>query len=160
LLLVDFLGEKMLKQGDKAPQFSLKDQDGRIHNLRDYLGKKVVLYFYPKDLTPGCAAEACSFRDDFDEIKKKNAVIIGISNDSVESHKRFEKSKKLNFILLSDPEKKIVQDYGVYGEKSFLGKKFKGINRTTFLIDERGVISKIYPKVDVRVHSKEILDDL
>lgn len=150
----------MLKVGDKAPVFELNDQNGRIHRLSDYKGKTVVLYFYPKDMTPGCTAEACGFRDDFSEFEKKGVSIIGVSNDDEASHKKFMDKHELPFILLADKEKKTAKDYGTYGEKSFLGKKYMGISRMTFLIDGKGIIRKIYPKVDVKYHSMEILEDL
>jgi thioredoxin-dependent peroxiredoxin len=146
----------MLKQGDKAPDFELKDQKGKTHKLSDYKGK-VVLYFYPKDDTPGCTKEACNFRDDFSEYKKRGITILGISADNPEKHSKFMEKYSLPFTLLSDPEKETIKNYGAYGEKRFMGKTFLGIKRMTFLI-EKGIIKKIYPKVDVSEHSKEILD--
>jgi peroxiredoxin Q/BCP len=149
--------KNVLKEGDMSPDFSLKDQEGNTHRLSEYKGKKVVLYFYPKDMTPGCTTEACRFRDDMAEFSNRGIVVLGVSNDDVSSHKRFADKNKLNFPLLSDTNKEVVQKYGVYKEKSFLGKKFMGINRTTFVIDDKGVIRKVYFKVDVKEHSKEIL---
>ncbi len=149
----------MLKEGDKAPGFSVPDQNGKIQKLSDYKGKKVILFFYPKDMTSGCTVEVCNFRDDFSEYEKKGIVILGVSNDDEKSHQKFIQKEKIPFTLLSDVDKTVVNVYGVYGEKSFLGKKYMGIYRTTFLIDEKGIIRKIYEKVDVGKHSKEILVD-
>ena len=147
-----------LKEGMEAPDFELRDQDSKLHTLKCYGGKKIVLYFYPKDMTPGCTKEACSFRDDFSEYKKRGIVVLGISADTSDSHKRFTDKHKLPFTLLADTNRDVVKRYGVYGEKKFMGKTFRGINRTTFLINEEGKIIKIYPKVDVGRHSKEILE--
>lgn len=146
--------------GSKAPDFSLKSDNGESIKLSDYKGKKVVLYFYPKDDTPGCTAEACSFRDGFSEIQKKGAVILGVSTDSVESHKKFKEKYHLNFPLLSDADKKVVNAYGVWKEKNMYGKKYMGIERTTFIIDEDGEIKKIFPKVKVERHYDEVLAEL
>jgi len=150
----------MLEKGTKAPGFSLKDSSGKVHKLSDYLGKKVVLYFYPKDDTPGCTKEACGFRDDYSAITKKNAVVLGVSADTPESHKKFEDKFDLNFTLLSDPEKKTLEAYQVWGEKSMYGKKFFGIFRITYVIDEKGMIMKVFPKVKPTEHSTEILEVL
>jgi peroxiredoxin Q/BCP len=150
----------MLKPGDKAPDFKLKSDSGETFSLKDFKGKKVVLYFYPKDMTSGCTAEACDFRDNTKKIEKKNTVVIGISADSVESHKKFKDKYKLPFTLLSDESKKTLQDYGVWKEKSMYGKKYMGIVRTTFLIDEKGKISKIWDKVNVNGHVADILSNL
>lgn len=150
----------MLKEGDKAPDFSLPDKDGKVRKLSDFKGKKLVLYFYPKDMTSGCTIEACSFRDDFSEYEKKGIAVVGISADDEESHRKFTEKHGLPFTLLSDKSKDVVSRYGVYGEKKFLGKTYKGINRMTFIIDGKGIIRKIFPKVDVKVHSKEILEGL
>lgn len=146
-----------MKEGTKALDFKLKDKDGREHKLSDYKGKPIVLYFYPKDDTPGCTMEACSFRDNYAEFKKKGAVVIGVSVDDEKSHKKFADKYKLPFILLADPEKKVVQKYGVWGEKSFMGKKYMGTTRATFIIDKDFKIKKIFPKVSVPGHTKEIL---
>lgn len=148
------------KEGTKAPDFELEDQNGKKHKLSDYRGKQVVLYFYPKDLTPGCTVEACQFRDRKADITKKGAVILGISNDSVKSHKKFEAKEKLNFTLLSDPKKEVVKTYGVWGKKVFMGQHYMGINRTTFLIDKNGVIKKVFEKVSPKGHDEEILAEL
>ncbi len=150
----------MLKIGENASDFTLPDQEGNQHKLSDYKGKKVILYFYPKDMTPGCTIEACSFRDDFAEYKKRGIIILGISGDSVDSHKKFSEKHSLPFTLLADSKKEVSDKYGVYGEKKFLGKTFLGVKRTTYLIDEKGIIRKVYEKVDVGEHSKEILEDI
>jgi thioredoxin-dependent peroxiredoxin len=152
----------MIETGQEAPDFTLKDQNGEHHSLKDYRGKNVVLYFYPKDMSSGCSVEAKSFRDDLEKFEKKNAVILGVSADDVESHKQFETKERLNFPLLSDEEKKVVQDYGVYVNKNpeSEGESSMGIRRTTFLIDEYGMVSKIFPDVDVNIHSKELLAEL
>jgi peroxiredoxin Q/BCP len=147
-----------LKEGSKAPDFELLDQDGKKHKLSDYKGKKVVLYFYPKDNTPGCTIEACNFRDDESLYKRKGAVILGISTDDVASHKKFSVGKKLPFTLLADTDKKVVNMYGVWGEKSFMGHKYLGTSRETFIIDEKGKIIKHFDEVSVKNHSKEILE--
>ena len=149
-----------LKVGQKAPDFTLLDDAGEKVNLSDLKGKKVVLYFYPKDDTPGCTSEACNFRDGLSEIKRQGAVVLGVSADSVESHKKFKKKFELNFPLLADPEKKMVERYGVWKEKSMYGKKYMGIERTTFVIDEQGKISHVFPKVKVSEHYDEVLDAL
>lgn len=151
---------KQLKIGQKAPAFSLPNQDGKIVNLSDYKGKKVVLYFYPKDDTPGCTKESCAFRDGIDEIHDIRAEVIGVSGDSVESHKKFAKKYNLNFPLLSDESKKMLQAYGVWKEKSLYGRKFMGIERTTFIIDESGKIDDIFHKVKVDGHLEEVLGEL
>lgn len=150
----------MLKAGNKAPQFTLKDQSGKSVSLKDFLGKQVVLYFYPKDDTPGCTKEACNFRDDFDEIKKENAVILGVSADSEVRHKKFIEKYKLQFALLSDENKKVLEKYGVWQEKSMYGRKYMGIVRSTFIIDEKGKLKKIFPKVKVTNHNIEVLEAL
>jgi len=149
-----------LKVGQKAPDFTLLDDAGEKVNLSDLKGKKVVLYFYPKDDTPGCTTEACNFRDGLSEIKRQGAVVLGVSADSVESHKKFKKKFELNFPLLADPEKKMIERYGVWKEKSMYGKKYMGIERTTFVIDEQGKISHIFPKVKVSEHYDEVLETL
>jgi peroxiredoxin Q/BCP len=149
-----------LKVGQKAPDFTLLDDAGEKVNLSDLKGKKVVLYFYPKDDTPGCTTEACNFRDGLSEIKRQGAVVLGVSADSVESHKKFKKKFELNFPLLADPEKKMVERYGVWKEKSMYGKKYMGIERTTFVIDEQGKISHVFPKVKVGEHYDEVLEAL
>ena len=149
-----------LKIGQKAPGFSLPNQDGKIVSLSDYKGKKVVLYFYPKDDTPGCTKESCAFRDGIDEIQGSGADVLGVSGDSVESHKRFVKKYNLNFPLVSDESKKMIRAYGVWKEKSLYGRKYMGIERTTFIIDENGKIDDIFHKVKVDGHLEEVLGEL
>jgi len=144
----------------KAPDFSAPDQNGKIRKLSDYLGRFVVLYFYPKDDTPGCTKEACSFRDNYRQLQKLGVAIIGVSKDSVESHKKFANKYNLNFPLLSDPEKNIIKSYGAWGIKKFLGKEFEGTKRMTHLIDPAGKIKKIYENVKPLSHIEEIIGDL
>ncbi len=150
----------VLDVGDKAPDFALKSDKEEVVTLSKQRGKKVVLYFYPKDDTPGCTKEACSFRDGFAAVQKKGAVLFGVSMDSVESHKKFKEKFHLNFPLLSDEEKKVVNAYGVWKEKALYGRKYMGIERTTFIIDENGKIKKIFPKVKVDGHYEEVLAEL
>ncbi|MGK9477856.1 thioredoxin-dependent thiol peroxidase [Melioribacter sp. OK-6-Me] len=147
----------MIEEGKKAPAFTLPDQNGKKISLKDFNGKKVVLYFYPKDNTSGCTKEACDFRDAFPDFQKIDAVVIGISPDSVESHRKFADKYKLPFILLSDEKKEVLEKYGVWKEKSLYGKKYMGVERTTVIIDENGKIIKIFPKVKVNGHSEEVL---
>ncbi|HSR17827.1 MAG TPA: thioredoxin-dependent thiol peroxidase, partial [Ignavibacteriaceae bacterium] len=139
----------MLEEGKKAPFFTLKNQDGKSISLKDFYGKKVVLYFYPKDDTSGCTKEACSFRDGLPEFNNLNAVILGVSPDSVESHKKFAEKYNLPFTLLSDEPREVIEKYEVWKEKNNYGKKYMGVERTTFLIDENGMIKKIFSKVKV-----------
>ena len=146
-----------LKVGQKAPAFSLPNQDGNILRLSDFAGKKVVLYCYPKDDTPGCTKESCDFRDGLDEIHDYGAVVLGISGDSVASHKKFEKKFALNFPLLADEKKTTLRAYGVWKEKSLYGRKFLGVERTTFIINEQGKIDNIFRKVKVNGHMEEVL---
>ena len=148
----------MLEVGKKAPSVKLKDQEGKTVSLSDFKGKKVVLYFYPKDNTSGCTKEACNFRDGIKEIESENAVLIGVSPDSVESHKKFAEKFELPFNLLIDPEKKVLETYGVWKEKSMYGKKYMGVERTTIVIDETGKVSKIFPKVKVEGHLNQVLE--
>ena len=145
-----------LKEGMRAPSFEGIDQDGRKLRLSDFSGKKLVLYFYPKDNTSGCTAEACSLRDSHDEFLKKGFSVVGVSTDSEKSHKSFASKYSLPFPLIADTTKKIVNDYGVYGEKKMYGKSFFGIVRTTFIIDGNGIIEKIISKVDTTNHSEQI----
>jgi thioredoxin-dependent peroxiredoxin len=147
----------MLKVGDKAPPFTLSDTDGTSLALKDLKGKKVVLYFYPKDDTSGCTKEACAFQASLSSAKKKGAVVLGVSADSVDSHARFASKYKLKFPLLSDEKKEVLNAYGVWKEKSMYGRKYMGIERTTFVIDETGKISHIFPKVKVDGHVDEVL---
>jgi thioredoxin-dependent peroxiredoxin len=149
-----------LSIGSAAPNFSLEASDGNKYSLKDFKGKKVVLYFYPKDNTSGCTKEACSFRDNFSAIKKKGAVVIGVSPDSLTSHEKFISKFDLNFLLLSDESKKMLQAYDVWKEKSMYGRKYMGVVRSTFIIDEKGKIAHIFPKVKVEGHTEEVLDAL
>lgn len=145
--------------GTKAPDFSLPDQNGEMRQLSDFLGEWVVLYFYPKDDTPGCTTEACAFRDSVHELAKRKVRVIGISTDSVASHKTFADKYQLPFLLLADTEKTVVEAYGVWGPKKMYGKEYMGILRTTFLIDPTGTIIKVYEKVQPDGHAELILND-
>lgn len=149
--------ELKLKEGDKAPDFTAQTNGGGKVSLADFKGKNVILYFYPKDDTPGCTKEACAFRDHFTKFKKKGAVVLGVSVDPVKSHDKFVEKFKLPFTLLADDERKIVQAYGVWGEKSFMGRKYMGTHRVTFLIGADGWIKKIWPKVKPEEHAGEVL---
>lgn len=150
----------MLKVGDKAPVFTLQDRTGENVSLSDFWGKKVVIYFYPKDNTPGCTRQACAFAQHFDKFKEKNVSIIGISKDSVESHIKFANKYSLPFLLLSDPNREAIEAYGVWKEKKLYGKVSMGIVRTTFIIDENGYIEKIMPNVKPDTNAEEILSYL
>ena len=147
----------MLEEGTKAPEFTLPDKDGNSVSLADFAGKKVVLYFYPKDNTPGCTRQACAFAGAYEEFKKINAVVIGISKDSVASHQKFAEKHGLPFILLSDPELTAIQAYGVWQEKKLYGKVSMGVVRSTFVIDENGMIEKVMTKVKPDTNAAEIL---
>ena len=147
-----------LKIGDKAPDFSANDQQGNPVSLSTLLGKRIVLYFYPKDNTPGCTAEACSLRDGKSELEKMGFTILGVSPDSEKSHQNFITKHNLNFTLLADSDKTIAKAYGVWGLKKFMGRTYEGILRTTFIIDERGFIEKIFDKVDTKNHFEQIVD--
>ena len=144
----------------KVIDFHLPDENNVIHTLSQYKGSWVILYFYPKDDTPGCTKEACNFRDTLSELKKFGVVIFGVSKDTVASHKKFKEKYHLNFSLLSDPSKEIIQAYNAWGEKKFLGKKFEGTLRKTYLIDPNGEIKKIYENVSPSEHAKELLADI
>ena len=150
----------MLNIGDKAPNFTLTDKDGVAVSLSDYLGKKVVLYFYPKDNTPGCTKQACAFASAYEDFKSKDIVVIGISKDSVASHKKFAEKYSLPFILISDPELTAIKDYDVWQEKKMCGKVGMGVVRTTFIIDENGNIERVMPKVKPDTNAAEILEYL
>ena len=150
----------MLKIGDIAPDFALLDSEGCEHKLSDYLGRKIVLYFYPKDNTPGCTRQACAFASAYDEFKNRDIVVIGISRDSVASHKKFAEKYSLPFILLSDPDLVAIQTYGVWQEKKLYGKTSFGVVRTTFIIDEAGKISAVMPKVKPDTNAGEILNNI
>jgi peroxiredoxin Q/BCP len=146
-----------LSVGDKAPDFSLPSTDGSVISLKELRGKKIVLYFYPKDDTSGCTKEACSFTENLGRVRKKGAEIFGVSADSVKSHQKFTEKYSLAFPLLSDESKEMIKAYGVWKEKSMYGKKYMGIERTTFIIDEKGKIAHIFPKVKVEGHTEEVL---
>ena len=150
----------MLQEGMHAPAVMLADKDGKMVSLSDFLGKKVVLYFYPKDNTPGCTRQACAFAAAYSEFEKKNAVVIGISKDSVSSHEKFAEKYNLPFILLSDPDLQAIRAYGVWQEKKPYGKTSMGVVRTTFIIDEQGKILKVMPKVKPDTNATEVLDIL
>lgn len=150
----------MLKPGDKAPDFKLMSDEGKSVSLKDLKGKKIILYFYPKDDTSGCTAEACSFRDNIKLIEKKNAVVIGVSKDDTKSHQKFKKKYDLPFTLLSDENLDILKAYDVWKEKSMYGRKYMGIVRTTYIIDEKGKIKDIFNNVKVDGHTGEILEKL
>jgi peroxiredoxin Q/BCP len=146
-----------LKEGDKAPDFAVPDASGKITRLKDLRGKKVVLYFYPKDDTPGCTKEACSFRDAFAKFKRRGIELLGVSLDSEKSHQKFAQKYDLPFRLLADTEREISDSYGTYGEKKFMGRTYMGNHRMTFLIDEKGKIKKIFSKVKPEEHAEEVL---
>ena len=147
-----------LAPGMKAPGFSLKDQSGNTHSRSDYKGKKVALYFYPKDDTPGCTAQACNLRDNIEALQDKGIVVLGASTDDAASHQKFEKKFDLNFPLLADTDQQLVNDYGVWGEKNYMGKTYMGTSRVTYLINEEGTIDHIIDKVDTKDHTRQILD--
>jgi len=147
----------MLKEGDVAPGFTLLNDAGEEISLGDFRGKKVVLYFYPRDNTPGCTKEACSFRDDYSLFLMKGAVVLGVSPDGQRSHQRFKTKFNLPFHLLSDPDHRVAEMYGAWGEKKMFGKTYEGIIRSTFVIDEEGSIIKVFPKVKPADHAKEVL---
>jgi len=149
-----------LQEGEKAPAFSFTDSEGKRVSLKDLAGKKVVLYFYPKDDTPGCTAESCNLRDNYSSLMKKGYEVIGVSKDDEKSHAKFTKKFKLPFTLIPDTEKEIIKAYDVWGEKKFMGRTFDGVVRTTFLIDEKGRIEKIFRKVDNENHTEQILGDI
>lgn len=146
--------------GDVAPAISLPDQMGVTHTLEQYKGKWILLYFYPKDSTPGCTTEACALRDAWETFGEKNAVVLGVSTDSVKSHAKFAEKQKLPFTLLADEEKQVVNAYGVWAKKKFMGREYMGILRVSFLIDPHGKIAKVYETVKPAVHANEVLTDL
>ena len=150
----------MVNEGEEAPDFTLQADDERKVSLEDYRGKKVVLYFYPKDGTPGCTREAIEFRDIAKEFEKEGAIILGVSKDSIKSHQKFKKKHELPFTLLSDPEGKVLDLYGVWKKKSIYGRTFMGTERTTFLIDEKGIVKNVYRKVKAKGHAQVCLLDL
>ncbi len=148
----------VLKEGDKAPDFTVRDGEGKTVKLKDFRGKKMVLYFYPKDDTPGCTREACAFRDAFGKFKRRGIEVLGVSLDSEASHKKFAAKFDLPFRLLADTDKAISEAYGTYGEKKFMGRKYMGNHRMTFLIDEKGKIKRIFDKVKPDEHAEEVLE--
>lgn len=145
-----------LKPGDKAPIFEGTDQDGNRVSLNDFSGKKVILYFYPKDNTPGCTAESCNLNDHYGYWQQQGYEVVGVSPDSVISHRKFADKYGLNFTLIADTEIQILKDYGVWGEKSMYGKKYMGVNRTTFIIDQEGIIREVFEKVETKDHTEQI----
>ena len=150
----------LLAVGDRAPAFSTVDQDGAPVDLKDFKGRKVVLYFYPKDDTPGCTKEACSFRDGYAAFRRRKIEVLGVSVDDEKSHKKFAEKFDLPFRLLADPDKKIVRAYGVWGEKSLYGRKYMGTHRVTYVVDEKGKIAAVFPKVKPEGHAAEILETI
>ena len=148
-----------LKVGDTAPDFKTNDQDGNPVKLSSYKGQKVILYFYPKDMTPGCTAQACDLRDNYKLLQKQGYAVLGISSDDEKSHRKFADKEKLPFPLLADTDKVVHDKYGTWGEKSMYGRKFMGTLRTTFVIDEKGKIEEIISKVETKAHTKQILKD-
>ena len=150
----------MLREGDNAPDFTGLDQNGNAVSLSDYRGRKLILYFYPKDDTPGCTAESCNLRDNHTELKKKGFEILGVSADDHKKHLKFIDKYQLTFPLIADTDRKIIESFGVWGEKKFMGKTYDGIKRTTFIIDESGVIQKIIEKVKTSNHSEQIIETI
>lgn len=146
-----------LKAGDKAPEFTANDQDGNEISLSDYIGKKVVLYFYPKDSTPGCTAQACNLRDNYDMLLEKGYAVIGVSQDSQKSHKKFIEKQTLPFPLIADTDHKVHNLYGTWGEKQMYGRKYMGTFRTTFIIDGKGIIEEVIEKVKTKEHTAQII---
>ncbi|MEQ8705136.1 MAG: thioredoxin-dependent thiol peroxidase [Phaeodactylibacter sp.] len=149
-----------LKEGDKAPDFTGIDQNENTISLSDYKGKKLILFFYPKDNTPGCTAEACNLRDNFEGLKTKGYELLGVSPDSAKKHQNFIKKHDLPFPLLADTEKEVLNAYEVWGEKQFMGKTYDGVHRTTFIIDEEGKIEKVFKKVKTKAHTEQILEEM
>lgn len=150
----------IIEVGQQAPDFMLSDENGQIHNLSDYQGKYVLLYFYPKDDTPGCTKEACNFRDDYSQYDDANVIILGVSPDSPQSHAKFKSKYNLPFTLLADEDHKVCELFGVWGPKKSFGKEYEGVHRTTYLINPDGRIQKVYEKVSPANHSVEVLDEL
>jgi len=150
----------VLEVSQKEPDFSLPDENGTVKNLKDYFGKNVLLYFYPKDDTPGCTTEACSFRDDYSVYEKSGITILGVSPDTPAKHKKFKEKHNLPFTLLADENHAVCELYGVWGKKKFMGREYDGVFRTTFLIDKEGTIKKVYKNVKPAEHSAEVLKDI
>lgn len=155
--LKDKINMITLKEGDKAPAFTAKDQDDKKVSLKDLKGKRIVLYFYPEDQTPTCTVQACNLRDNYELLKQNGLTVLGVSPDKVESHKKFVEKESLPFTLLADPSHKIIDAYGVWGEKILYGRKYMGLHRTTFLIDEKGIIRKIFKKPRSKQHAEEVI---
>jgi len=147
-----------IKQGDKAPNFKGKDQNGKVVSLKDFTGKKLVIYFYPKDNTPGCTVEACNLRDNYSRLKKKGYEILGVSGDDETKHLKFIEKFDLPFSLIADVDLKVIKAFDVWGEKKFMGKTYDGINRTTFVIDAKGKIERVITSVDTKNHTEQILE--
>lgn len=156
----NFMTITHLNEGDKAPAFVGVDQDGNTIKLEDYKGKKLILFFYPKDNTPGCTAEVCNLRDHYQELKDKGFELLGVSADTARKHQNFIKKFDLPFPLLVDTEKETIEAYGIWGPKKFMGRVFDGINRTTFIIDENGIIEKVITKVKTKTHAIQILEEM
>ena len=146
-----------LQKGDKAPDFSAVDQDGKLHSLKDYKGKKLVVFFYPKANTPGCTTEACDLRDNYERFQANNYELLGVSADSAKAQKKFEEKYSFPFALLADEDKSVINAFGVWGPKKFMGREFDGIHRTTFVIDENGIITDVILKVKTKEHASQIL---
>jgi thioredoxin-dependent peroxiredoxin len=151
---------ELLRKGDPAPLFEGKDQNGNTISLKNFIGKKIILYFYPKDMTPGCTDESCNLRDNHTELLKKGFVVIGVSADDAESHKKFIGKHKLPFALIADTDKKIINSYGAWGKKNKDGKTYEGILRTTYVINEKGLIEEVFAKVDTKNHTQQIFETL
>ena len=149
-----------LKEGDLAPNFEFTDHTGAKCSIEQFRGKKIILYFYPRDNTPGCTAEACNLRDNYEDLKIKGFEVVGVSADSEKSHDKFRSKFELPFYLISDTEKKVLTDYGVWGEKKMMGRTYMGIHRLTFIIDEKGLIIKIFTKVNTKEHSQQIMTEI
>ncbi len=149
-----------LKEGDKAPDFNITDQNGKVHHIADYSGKKLILYFYPKDNTPGCTVQSCNLSSNYETLQKEGFEVLGVSADTEKKHQGFINKFNLAFNLLADTEREVLTKYGVWGEKKFMGKTYDGIHRTTFVIDENGIIVKIINKVKTKDHTQQILDSL
>jgi peroxiredoxin Q/BCP len=152
--------QNVLEEGDQAPKFELQDADGNLVKSSDYKGKKHVIYFYPRDFTPGCTIEADEFSKEYKKFQKIGVQIIGISTDDVESHKKFVEKMKIPYVLLSDHEFEVCKKFGVWGKKQFMGKEYMGVQRSTFLVNEKGIIFKVYPSVKPRGHAEEVLQAL
>lgn len=150
---------EILKEGTKAPDFTVQDQNGNSISLKDYTGYKLIIYFYPKDNTPGCTAEACNLRDNYGLLINKGFKLIGVSADSEKSHKNFSKKHDLPFPLIPDTDKELIKSFGVWGPKKFMGRSYEGIHRVTFVIDEKGIIEKVFTKVKTKAHAEQILQE-